>query len=778
MLSFSRRIIVLFLSCVLFEGTIAHSGHDEHSIGEIELVDGKRKALPPLRELERKATTAVELTCLRAFRENMGSPEEVIIQTGDSGQGINWCEALDETPFVADPNKYFVLIRMKLYYVKDFRLSPTKDRNLYFIIIASRTLDDEFNEMEIVNILPRIPCVATHTEEISNIQVFEKENYFTTTTSTGERIPGCFDRSWGKYHFHTYVDRITFTGRESNHLFLYGSRLIQSNDAGRTYILLRTLTAPIDPRQKPDPYDTLTLHQITVMAFDSEGHYAFLTNANELWFGSTGDTRQIILRGIKSDGGHSMMQTMVTSFNASFPYASPTIDHLYIEAQPVGLFFDDQDVLYEIVVLWNWVEGEEMITTRRIPVDMMMRYNKFYLDLLLLSAGHVKANKSTYHFVYDVKRFSAYCPMSSVKFYENFIVEGSVNAQTDAKPQIESDSDSANNDHPAKWTINIATTHLVWKGVDKLVSSGYETSSLNPERFDRWILKKQEFATVAQLRFITAEKLSSKSNGNRLLKEYYIDYGSTLRLELYYSTNTDAVVALLAQNRPGENLIGYHLIFHLIGGFPTCGKRLSDPFASSAQSTVLRVGCRPSTSILFNWNETLYSIQFKDQDAHYGRGDECYDNEFVCFFARAPLVFHFDIYDIAKQTYVPYTGNYVMRIIAGGYEKDKMDNYTLEQQEGYNIPGTSDVSLIWNEWDLVASQKIDRPPPHFDADSTSEEDNIKKTHRERVLQAGVSAIQWACHTLSPCARVVPNAAFQTVFWFRISISNRYNTIHN
>lgn len=37
-----------------------------------------------------------------------------------------------------------------------------------------------------------------------------------------------------------------------------------------------------------------------------------------------------------------------------------------------------------------------------------------------------------------------------------------------------------------------------------------------------------------------------------------------------------------------------------------------------------------------------------------------------------------------------------MRIIAGGYEKDKMDNYTLEQQEGYNIPGTSDVSLIWN----------------------------------------------------------------------------------
>lgn len=139
MLSFSRRIIVLFLSCVLFEGTIAHSGHDEHSIGEIELVDGKRKALPPLRELERKATTAVELTCLRAFRENMGSPEEVIIQTGDSGQGINWCEALDETPFVADPNKYFVLIRMKLYYVKDFRLSPTKDRNLYFIIIASRT---------------------------------------------------------------------------------------------------------------------------------------------------------------------------------------------------------------------------------------------------------------------------------------------------------------------------------------------------------------------------------------------------------------------------------------------------------------------------------------------------------------------------------------------------------------------------------------------------------------------------------------------------------------
>lgn len=105
-----------------------------------------------------------------------------------------------------------------------------------------------------------------------------------------------------------------------------------------------------------------------------------------------------------------------------------------------------------------------------------------------------------------------------------------------------------------------------------------------------------------------------------------------------------------------------------------------------------------------------------------------------------------------------------MRIIAGGYKKDSMTHYTKEEQHGYNIPGVSDVSLIWNvspreseemdnnwslswpniniiplksqEWDTKTSTKIERELPHYDEDA-----DVDMTSSERVLKAGVSAIQ-------------------------------------
>lgn len=37
-----------------------------------------------------------------------------------------------------------------------------------------------------------------------------------------------------------------------------------------------------------------------------------------------------------------------------------------------------------------------------------------------------------------------------------------------------------------------------------------------------------------------------------------------------------------------------------------------------------------------------------------------------------------------------------MRVIAGGYSKDNLIPYSREQQDAFNVPGVSDVSLIWN----------------------------------------------------------------------------------
>lgn len=98
------------------------------------------------------------------------------------------------------------------------------------------------------------------------------------------------------------------------------------------------------------------------------------------------------------------------------------------------------------------------------------------------------------------------------------------------------------------------------------------------------------------------------------------------------------------------------------------------------------------------------------------------------------MVLHFDILELATQRFVPFHGKIKLQVIGGGKSKDKIRLYNPEQIDAYNIPGKSDISLIWtiapenNETDL---QK--------DAET-----------QESVLTAGVTKIKWTCNTLSPC----------------------------
>ena len=71
-------------------------------------------------------------------------------------------------------------------------------------------------------------------------------------------------------------------------------------------------------------------------------------------------------------------------------------------------------------------------------------------------------------------------------------------------------------------------------------------------------------------------------------------------------------------------------------------------------------------------------------------------------------------------------------MIAGGYSPDKLESYTDEEQESYNIPGKSDVSLIWSEWDIKENSKV----------KTKEVMELdEKNTQEVILQAGKSAIK-------------------------------------
>lgn len=60
------------------------------------------------------------------------------------------------------------------------------------------------------------------------------------------------------------------------------------------------------------------------------------------------------------------------------------------------------------------------------------------------------------------------------------------------------------------------------------------------------------------------------------------------------------------------------------------------------------------------------------------------------------ITFFSDTFDVSKQAYYNFSGKYIMRVIAGGYSRDSMVTYSVEEQHAFNIPGVSDVSLIWN----------------------------------------------------------------------------------
>lgn len=105
--------------------------------GSADTLPPDKKGLPPLKTLLRQARTTVELTCLQAYRENMLATPEAIIETSAEG-GLDWCQALDETPTATKNTTYVLLLRMKLKYVGP--VGALNDwRNVYFYIVATRS---------------------------------------------------------------------------------------------------------------------------------------------------------------------------------------------------------------------------------------------------------------------------------------------------------------------------------------------------------------------------------------------------------------------------------------------------------------------------------------------------------------------------------------------------------------------------------------------------------------------------------------------------------------
>ncbi|ODM93112.1 Cation channel sperm-associated protein subunit gamma 1 [Orchesella cincta] len=569
------------------------------------------------------------------------------------------------------------------------------------------------------------------------------------------------------------------------------------------------------------------VHRIMLMAFNDKGHYAFLTNKLELWVGNTGSLELILLRPSPLRGMVQLGLSKVRNLHDGVPFSIhfDSSDSLYEMVAIVGKEGHVTRIMKRPATEWKLLRVQQRAKDKAAGLSKELQMSFNYDSSMWANTCPFSSPKLSQNFSSTNSRTQGMYfpnPRQHLKLGKAYIEASLMTFQAATFSLV------------WKSFYNVPIRYYTGKDKDAFELYVFNKYNFDTEFHPKWIDKKRDMAILGVLQFGQGEpedtgivvqprkfkRLQSYGNSSNLENSYYIDYNQVAELRLEFSSkndfmvlntdyeaqeinaiqlnvenangsiiqvNTDkvfeahrAVVVFfvrisvkrktgLSQNLPGEHLLPVPMTFHFIGAFGNCIKNRANGIIGDSVETVAYVGCPPSRDFVFNWKSTLKSLKFRSGDTNHGTGDMCHGHEFACFFSRNPLVLFFDIFDESKQKFIPYTGKYTLRIIAGGRTKDEMRMFTDEEIQGYNVPGISDVSLIWNEWDITRHQKVERKPQTLYDDDGQE---VHRDSREVILESGKSTILWACHTLSPCARVRPTWNLEVIFWFRLQITNR------
>lgn len=381
-------------------------------------------------------------------------------------------------------------------------------RLVMFYILASFNTDNtranpHSSIWTIDAVIPRVPCVDHHKESIPNVVQFSKE-YFNQGDSSKNH--GCHTVSNDAVSFNKlYLHGLTYTRTYSHHLFLYGNKLLQSTDGGKTIVLLRSFPhKPKAGEYKCDPSGE-SYHRIKHMAFDDLGHYAFLTSKRELWYGNLGSLDQIRLRpGL----AYSMMLARL-----------PQVQELN-DAVPFAVFFDTNNELVEIVAIVDKTGTATRITRRSINERTIIRAKHFTQQIsrigeisrVQLKTAIEKGEKNISKELYSEMRYneilwSAFCPFSSPRFYQNYSHKHD-RLQSLFFPHPEQHNTiGLVHGRTSLLTFQAITFGLVW---NSLVNVPYRTfSGLDQDPFKSWVEKKRDTAVVAKLAYLNGDPAKS-----------------------------------------------------------------------------------------------------------------------------------------------------------------------------------------------------------------------------------------------------------------------------
>ncbi|XP_066280631.1 cation channel sperm-associated auxiliary subunit gamma-like isoform X2 [Branchiostoma lanceolatum] len=552
---------------------------------------------------------------------------------------------------------------------------------------------------------------------------------------------------------------ISFLGTVSQSLYLWGSAVLYSEDAGRTLWWLHTF---------------MSNSTVSQLVPSGDGAFAFLTDSQELWYGMAGTTRIVKLR--PSEGwslAESFGELQTSSHNTS----------------TLAIFMDINSELREVLAIV--ANDSVQISSQTIPVVDILQHQSYLSGIQKMQTA-LAGTTEVGNFPITIPRP---CPYASMQFeipdtqhksdvkmfyirparityplqvhtsYSLAVYSGMVHYLTHYKP-------------PQQWAYSLAAINNLQNllaahdTVQDYYTYMYSTrnmkdvflsledyqepySNASATRLPQHVFLDTEASFIVHVRMSLhpAHPKDTETYQHTPLDHLQLSVwvSEPTRLEvasnktvfyhnssvLYQITVADRGV-YKQQHPPGEDLQAVSLQMQPWNAPLNC---FHQEKAQGVLSTRVMLGCPLSVKVLFDsatslpYSITKYSCRQTNPDI-------------PCFYLTKAFRPFFKVNDLVTSTSVEYKGNYTLLLIGGGWDSlDNVEMWSQEQVEMYNPHFRNDAPAMW--W------------PGSSVHAT-----------DRIFSQNQNVISWIWPINSPWCKLVPNLGAVPEYYLLFRFTNK------
>ncbi|XP_078592712.1 cation channel sperm-associated auxiliary subunit gamma-like isoform X1 [Branchiostoma floridae x Branchiostoma japonicum] len=552
---------------------------------------------------------------------------------------------------------------------------------------------------------------------------------------------------------------MSFLGMVSQGLYLWGSAVLYSEDAGRTLWWLHTF---------------MSNSTVTQLVPSGDGAFAFLTDSQELWYGMAGTTRLVKLR--PSEGwslAESFGDLQICSHNTS----------------TLAIFMDINSELREVLTIVT--NNSVQISSQTIPVIDILQHQTYLTGIqkmqtalagttdvdnfpvtiprscpysfMQLEIPDIQHNSDMKKFNIRPARISYYRPVHTSDSLA--VYSGMVHYMTHYKP-------------PQEWAYSLAAINnfqnllAAHENVQDYYTYMYSTrnikdvflsledyqephSNASATQFPQHIFldTKASFIVYIRMNLHPAHPKDTETyehtSMDHLQLSVWVSEPTLLDVTanktvfyhnssvLYQITVADTGV-YKQQHPPGEKLQAVSLQMQPWNAPLNC---FHQEKTQGVLSTRVMLGCPLSVKVLFDsatslpYSITKYSCRQTDPDI-------------PCFYLNKAFRPFFKVNDLVTRTSIEYKGNYTLLLIGGGWNSlSNVEMWSQEQVELYNPHFREDAPAMWWPGSSVLAT-------------------------DRIFSQNQNAISWIWPMDSPWCQLVPNMGAVPEYYLLFRFSNK------